>query len=198
MPASLINSLGTHLTPIFIISLFGPVIGGLYALTHRVLTVPVSFIGVSISQAYLSRAPELYRINPKMLTKSYLKISGYLVFATIPIILISLFGEDVFRLVFGEEWKEAGEYLKALVFLYIGQVVVAPLSQTLNIINKNQIQLLWDCLRLLVVLIIFLVITPWMDFMPLQTMYLYSISMFLLYVLLFLTTLFILLNSEKK
>ena len=198
LPASLLNSISTHITPMLIIIAFGPVVGGFYALTHRVLAIPIAFVGTSISQVYLSKAPELYKTNRKALKDLYLKVAKSLLLFSIPIVIIAYFGSDIFSFVFGPQWSEAGKYLKALIYLYVAQVVVVPLSQTLNIIEKNEIQLFWDLIRLSTTLFIFLGVANYLDLNPIEALEIYSIAMFALYVVLFFTTLQILKNLVKK
>jgi O-antigen/teichoic acid export membrane protein len=57
-------------------------------------------------------------------------------------------GPLAFRLVFGPEWVESGRYAQALGVAVAGQVVAAPLSQTLIALEKTVVQFCWDAGRL--------------------------------------------------
>ncbi|MCY1308260.1 hypothetical protein D9M70_582530 [compost metagenome] len=81
----------------------------------------------------------------------YLRSCRNLLAVGLPIVglatLILWWGVD---LIFGAEWSKAAEFVVYLAPFFLGQFVVAPLSQTLNVLGRQDIQLLWDLIRLIV------------------------------------------------
>ncbi|MFC4402978.1 lipopolysaccharide biosynthesis protein [Gracilibacillus xinjiangensis] len=186
MPAGLINSLSTHLTPIMLTFAYDPVVAGFYALTQRVLGLPSSLVSQSISQVYLHEAPKLLKEDIRHVRNLYLKTAkNLLLFGGIPIILLAVFGEPAFSFIFGEEWSDSGVYMQILALLFIGQFTVVPLSQTLNILGKQHVQLVWDIGRVLVSLATIIIPSKFFYLEAERTLLIFSISMFLLYTVLF-------------
>jgi O-antigen/teichoic acid export membrane protein len=66
--------------------------------------------------------------------------------------LLVLFGPNLFALVFSESWRTAGTYARTLAPMFLLQMVASPLSQTLNVLERQDLQLGWDTARLLIVL----------------------------------------------
>ncbi|MGE7982543.1 lipopolysaccharide biosynthesis protein [Solibacillus sp. NPDC093137] len=119
---------------------FSEVITGLYALTVRVITLPLSIISVAVSQVYLSemvekenRGEDLYPSIKK--TFRLLSIIGIL-----PTIIIILFAPTLFNIFFGEKWLEAGKLAQIMAMAYYAKFIISPLSMIF--IVKNAIKLL--------------------------------------------------------
>jgi O-antigen/teichoic acid export membrane protein len=68
-----------------------------------------------------------------------------------------LAGPGLFALVFGDPWRISGEYARLLAPMFLVQFAIMPLSQTLNALERQDYQLVWDGARLgLVVLTLLL------------------------------------------
>lgn len=57
----------------------------------------------------------------------------------------------LFPSVFGKSWQAAGPVAVLLVPLWIADAVAGPLSQTLTVLERQDVQLTWDLTRLLLV-----------------------------------------------
>lgn len=144
-PAGLINAAGVY-SPLVIVAIaYGPVAAGLFGFTQRILTLPVTLIGQSAAQVYLSEMARrrrdgagdqarLFRLASKRLAVPALVGAAVLLAA----------GEPLFVLVFGEVWRGAGQMAQALSFALAGQLIASPLSQTLIAFERTGLQLLWD------------------------------------------------------
>lgn len=183
--SSLINSLSLNLPALLLLSFYGPQVVGWFALGQRAMNVPLSMIGKAVAQVYLGQAADLAHQGYHQLRRFYLKTALRLfLIGMIPIGLISLIGPWLFILVFGESWKQAGVYIQLLFFASIAKFVVNPISQTLIILERQVIQLMWDVGRLSAVIISFGVpmFFNWPDTYAIG---LYSITSSLAYVVLF-------------
>jgi O-antigen/teichoic acid export membrane protein len=74
----------------------------------------------------------------------------------IPVGILYFAGERIFGLVFGNDWQETGAIIRVLSLMFLIQFIVSPMSQTLNILNKQDLQLVWDILRLILTVLPFL------------------------------------------
>jgi lipopolysaccharide exporter len=191
--SSLINSAGLQLTPILLSGLYGHAEVGLFALAQRVIVSPLSIIGRAVADVFYGTAAKM--ASPKELRYLFIKTSlKLMVVGIIPIGTLYIVGEKIFAVVFGSQWKETAAIIKVLSIMYLTQFVVSPLSQTLNIINKQGLQLTWDILRLILTVLPFMYgFFYTMDFY--QTIQLFGIFSTISYILLYLLILKSL-NSE--
>lgn len=181
----LLNSLGLQMPVIGCILLYGPSIAGFYSLTQRVIGMPLNLIGQSVSQVYVNNLIKLIHERPIEITAFFLRNVKFLfLISSIPILVLMIFGPWIFEVVFGAAWRESGLYLRLLGLMYIGQFAIVPLSQTLNMIGRQEIQFLWDLFRFILGIMIF-----WLAFVyglsSRITIFLYGITMFISYVIMF-------------
>lgn len=183
--ASLLNSFSLQI-PIFMCSfIFGPAVAGFYSLTQKIIGVPLNLIGQSVSQVYLNTLATYVHDNPIKLKKLFLTNVKYLLLlSVIPIVILIMFGPWIFEFVFGPSWKEAGVYLRLLGVMYFLQFVISPLSQTLNMLGKQHVQLMWDLSRFLLGIGVFC-ISMYYNFSPREAILLYGIIMSVMYVYMF-------------
>ena len=127
-PSAFFDNLAIQ-APIFILlRFFTEATVGFYSLTTRVIGMPLGLISASISQVFLSQISELHR-NNKSYKAVVLKVAKYLaLLGLIPLIIIGIFGPKLFSVVFGSEWKVAGEYARILSIGYFFKFVISPLS----------------------------------------------------------------------
>lgn len=143
LPASIFNSLSTQLPVILMASLFDPLIAGLYALSRRVLILPMRVIGSALSETFLANAS-------KSATKKDLQLMVHNIYKNLvqisiaPILVLTFLGPELFSFIFGNEWREAGIYTQWLTpWLYI-IFVTTPLLNTQIIIEKNAEELIFQ------------------------------------------------------
>lgn len=147
-PAAILNSTGRQLTPLLIAAYFGMEVAGWFGLAQRVVAVPLALLGQAIAQVYIGAVGRLAREDPKALLRLYRRISlKLLLIGAVPLGLVAAGGPPLFELVFGPEWGEVGVYVRLLIVMYIIQFVVFPLSQTLNVLERQSWQLAWDAVR---------------------------------------------------
>ena len=152
-PAALLQEICNMLPAILIALLYGPAVAGLYALAQRVVMVPLRFLGESASQTFLGEVRNLDRTELLRLFKRVaILFTG---FGTIFIIPLFLAGPRLFALVFGEVWRETGVFFQILAPLYFTRLIVTPISQTLNILERQDLHLVAAALNFLALLISF-------------------------------------------
>lgn len=143
-----LNSLGLQLPMVLIIGLFGSYQAGFVALTIRVLAAPVGIVVDAVSQFFEGVASSKVRDNSRNLTALTLTVTKWLLLVgLIPAVTISLFGQEIFSALFGEEWSIAGELSRVLAWVYLLQFVVVPVSRTLLILQYQATQMVWDISR---------------------------------------------------
>jgi O-antigen/teichoic acid export membrane protein len=130
MPATLLYTISLQL-PIFFISLFyGIKEVGWYTLAYQMLSLPTSFIGNSIAQAFYGEAAHQMHNNPSELKALYLNTVKKLTLISIPTIgIIALLAPFIFPIIFGESWLGAGVYTLPLAIVAITDFIMTPTNK---------------------------------------------------------------------
>lgn len=124
--------------PAFLLSyFFSPVETGYYSLGFRILSLPMSLIGASISQVFFQRAAEakIEGTLPVLVESTFQKL---LVFAIFPMLTLTFIGKNLYMVVFGHEWAEAGVYTQILSIWTIFWFVSSPLSTLFSVLEKQE------------------------------------------------------------
>lgn len=120
------------------------------------LSLPVSLIGMTMSQAYYAEVARIGRHDPKVIKKITLDIQKKLFLIAVPVSLfVYLFSEWVFVLVFGEVWRIAGQYASALSPFLLLKFTSSPLDQVFNVVGTQSIYLLINVSRVIGFLVVY-------------------------------------------
>jgi O-antigen/teichoic acid export membrane protein len=113
--STIINSLRVMLPIFFLANYFSIEFVGYYALVLKVVFFPLSFISRSVSMLHLKKVSEI--IHNKSHAVRYLVSMTSILTAIIivPMILIIIFGPQIFSFIFGLEWTVAGEFASILM-----------------------------------------------------------------------------------
>lgn len=137
---SLANASAMQLPVILIAALaVGPEAGYLLLAT-RVMAAPMGLIGNSIAQVYLSGAPAQKR-NGSLDYFTASVISGLMNTGVGPLVFVGIIAPSVFPLVFGEEWRRAGELISWMTPWFVMQFISSPVSMVLHVTNSQNIAL---------------------------------------------------------
>jgi O-antigen/teichoic acid export membrane protein len=155
-PAAMLNALGLNLASLLMAGTYGSHVAGEFALSQRILALPLALLGDAVSQVYVVEASRLARDEPQALRGLLLRTTRHLgLLAAAPAAIVALLGPFLFRLAFGTPWSEAGVYGQLLAGMLMVQLAVAPVSQTLNVLHRQDWQLAWDASRTALVFAVF-------------------------------------------
>lgn len=164
-PINVIKSLTENL-PLFLLGyLYSPAVVGYYALANRLVRVPVTMASQSIRQVYLHKVAGV--VNEKRLAAGPLLKTTTVLFAVgAPLFgALFFFAEDLFQLILGDNWADAGRYVEILSPWLLAALVVTPASASFVVLGKQaslfRFQLVMSVGRLGVFLVAYLVeLTP--------------------------------------
>lgn len=140
-----------------------PILVGYYDLAKRTILQPLSFISVSVSQVYLKRISDEKSTFIKV--KITTIILGILFFiASIVGTIFLLWGEQIFAIIFGEEWRVVGVYSGILIFPFLIRFIVSPISVVFLKPENIKIGGIWQLLYLITSLTISIIYIP-IDFL---------------------------------
>lgn len=149
---------------------------GQFSLAWKMVQVPMSLIGSSLSQVFFqkvshARADDLDRIVKKFLIKASLVAAPLF-------IIIYFFAVDIFMIVFGKNWELAGHAASIMAPWLFLNFLTSPLSMVFVAISRQDIMLIFSFFYMLVpVSIIFLF--NHLDFIKVLSMVSFSMSIML-------------------
>jgi len=179
--AGLLNGAVLQLPMLLFFAMFQGEATGWFSLTMRVILIPTALIGTAVSQVYLSDAARLKHESPHKVLALFHQTVKHLLLVGSAIALVFLVASPwLFSVIFGAQWREVGEYARLLSLTFLGSFVVSSISQTLNMLERQDLQLLCDAGRLLCVLAVFWV-AHYTHLSAYTTVMLYSLCMFVTY-----------------
>jgi O-antigen/teichoic acid export membrane protein len=138
LPTALLDSCSNNL-PVFILAhLFSNNVAGFYALALKTLGAPMGFIGDSISQVFYQQFAE-HIDSPEKSRSLLIKTWKHLaLIALLPMLIILLFGQNIFTLVFGVQWGDAGRIASILAPMFYLIFISSPTSSTYNVLGMQK------------------------------------------------------------
>lgn len=158
MPSAIMNQAGLSLPSLLLGIYYGPGIAGAFYLTSVALRKPMNVVSGAVGRLYvgnLARALRERSGNPWRIFVVYVR--SLLLVALLPTIVILLWGPSVFTAAFGDTWGVSGEYARILMPAVATQFVVAPVSSTGYLTGRQDLQFVFDGIRLLGVVIAFVI-----------------------------------------
>ena len=160
-PQSLLNATSSNMPTILLSVLFNPIIAGSYWFCFRILIMPINLMNQSFRKVYYQEAAEK---NHTELNLFLYKSTLYLgIISIVPCILVHLFGEKIFIIIFGHDWLIAGTYAEWVVLWMFFVFINSPAVMTLHILKKQKILFINDIFLLIFRLISLLVGVIYMD-----------------------------------
>ncbi|WP_304141529.1 lipopolysaccharide biosynthesis protein [Mesoflavibacter zeaxanthinifaciens] len=170
--------------PVFIIGSFYTVKQlGFYGFTVMALAGPMSIIAVSFKDVFYQKIAETYNQEKFNVIRKIYKTSALtLLFIGIPILLIVIFfGEQLFSLIFGENWTTSGIYAKILVGSFVIKLIVSPLSTIFNVVKKLNILSMWQIIYFFTTFITLILAVVKFEVTLINLLYIYLIHELILY-----------------
>lgn len=116
---------------------------GLYILAHRMLFAPVTLIGNAVGNVFMSNAK--HYLVAGTLAKNTLDIHNRLILIAMPIMALTLpFLPEIFAVVFGEKWTEAGEIAQFIAIWIYFVFTASPISTVLVAMEKQKLAAYFD------------------------------------------------------
>jgi len=195
--SQLLLSLGAQLPVLLMGNLYGAQIVGIFGLAQNMINIPINLLGQSVSQVYYAEISKYGKENPDRiykLTISIIKKMFWLSF--IPLTIIVLFGPWLFKVVFGAEWYEAGNFARIISILIMFRFVSNPIMSCLNVLEKQAIQFWLNLLRVILIFFIFY-LAKCVELEPRISLLVYSILISIFYFFVVLIVLKLLKNMIK-
>lgn len=134
--SALLNTISWQLPAFLLAAFFSPAIVGYYALGFRMLQFPMSLIGGSIAQVFFQRASKARSDGtlPILVENVFHSLVAIGIF---PILTVTIIGPELFAVIFGDAWFEAGLYAQILSIWAFVWFISSPLSTLWAILEKQ-------------------------------------------------------------
>jgi O-antigen/teichoic acid export membrane protein len=135
--SALLNTISWQLPAFLLAFFFSPAVVGFYSLGFRLLQMPMNFVGKSLSQVFFQRASIAnLEDNLSSLAENVFRI--LVMIGMFPILTVTIVGSDIFSVVFGQAWTEAGVYAQILSIWAFFWFISSPLSSIYVVLEKQQ------------------------------------------------------------
>lgn len=144
MPAQLLNTLGASVPVLLIGYFFDGKTLGYYSMASSVLVLPINVVSLAVRDVFRQKANEEYRGKGefKSLFVRIFKIAFWV--AVVVAVPVFFFLPDIFQIVLGKDWIEAGIYSQIMLPMIVFDFVAMSLSGVLTITEKLKQQLWWQ------------------------------------------------------
>jgi O-antigen/teichoic acid export membrane protein len=150
--SALLNSVGEQAPLLLLVGIFGAAVGGQYALAVRVSALPVTLVAAAVSQVFVAETARLAREQPSALRGMFGRTTRTLALVAIgPFALMALAAPILAGAVFGDTWRDAGFFVTILAPMFYLQLVTSPTGGTLDVLERQDLHLLREILRLVFV-----------------------------------------------
>jgi len=139
---------------------YSPSIAGFMFLSERVIMRPLLIVSTSLLQVFTGEAGRTVSQNPMQLRRRFYQVVPLqFVLAASWIMAANLAAGWLFPRLFGPAWTNAIPYLHALSAAYLLQIVLHPVSTTLQLLERQATGAAWQVCRL--TLVVTAVLVPW-------------------------------------
>lgn len=140
--ATFINNLSWQLPSLMLLYFFSESVVGYYSLSNRLILLPLTLLGNSIAQVFYQRSAEL-RSNPLNLAKSVQQVFHRLTaLGLFPALILAIAGPQLFAIVFGANWIEAGRYAQILSPWMFILFISTPLGNLFATLERQELSLI--------------------------------------------------------
>ena len=137
--------------------IFSPHIGGIYAVTDRLMRIPAGFIGSAVSQVFYQRLAQ-FKQNTQERKRLILSTWKYLFLLGLgPMLVIAIFGPLLFTFLLGSNWHETGIFAQILTLGFAVHFVASPTSLGIVALQRLDILFFWQLLNFLSMVGVFVV-----------------------------------------
>jgi O-antigen/teichoic acid export membrane protein len=122
--------------PILLVAFWGLSTAGYFGRAQRLLFLPMLFITQALAQALFPRLAAK-KSSGESLADSVSVITTQLVrIGVLPAVVVSVIGPDLFLVVCGPKWGEAGVYAQILAPWVLAMIVNSPITSLINILER--------------------------------------------------------------
>ena len=141
---------------IFFNILFTSSVAGFYLLIQRVIGTPMTIVGGAIGDVFRQSASKTYGERGECISEYKNTFKKLLMVSIIPFSVFFFIAPDLFAIIFGENWSEAGEYAQILAPMFFLQFISNPMSNMYLIAEKQKKDLYLNIILIILTMLPFI------------------------------------------
>lgn len=138
------NAASGQMPVLLLNALFSATTAGFFTLTQRVMAAPMALVAGALGEVFRQEASQAYIHQGNCIAIYRKTFKRLFVISILPFCTLFIIAPDIFALIFGVQWRVAGEYAQILVPKFFFDFVVGPLSAMFMIAEKQRLDLLWQ------------------------------------------------------
>jgi O-antigen/teichoic acid export membrane protein len=140
------------LPPIFINKFYSSEIAGYFDLTKLLLSVPLAFVTASFSSVLLQKVAERFNKRESLLTDLKPVLIIVLVISAVEILAMAFFGEELFKMLFGNSGTYSGRISRIMVWSFALNFIVSTFTAIFVSMRKIKVYSFYQLLYFLGIL----------------------------------------------
>jgi O-antigen/teichoic acid export membrane protein len=147
-PSALLSTSGLQAPLLLLVALYGPQVGGLYALADRLCSLPLTLVAGAVGQVFIAEAARLAREQPEELRPLFGRTTRSLArTALAPAILLAVAAPVFAGPVFGSDWRQAGVFVAILSPMFYLTFVATATGDVLSVLERQDLHLARELVR---------------------------------------------------
>lgn len=142
--AHLLNAVCQRLPILLLAPMFGLVSVGLFVLTQRVVGLPSQIVASAIGEVFRRKASEDLRNSGECRATYISTLRSLAAISLATFVPFFFLAPVVFELVFGLEWRAAGEMAQILTPMVAAQFIASPLSAMFMLAERQKMDIVWQ------------------------------------------------------
>lgn len=152
-PGTLLSALSAAVVTYAFLNAFDLQTAGQYALVDRFILLPIAVTAGAVTQVFTGDFAELARQKSGNMNATFRRAVIYLAaLAAMPMIAGMLLAQHLVPMIFGPEWRLAGELCAIAMPVALVRFVVGPVNMTLIICSRQSLQIVWEVSRFAITL----------------------------------------------
>lgn len=144
MPSGLLNTASANMPLMILSANFGLSYVGFYELVQRTLSTPSTFIGNSFGEVFRQQASDDIRETGTCRPLIRKTIAKLLIVSAVPFLLLWVYTPQLFEIIYGKDWRIAGEMAQLLVPMFYVRFISMPVASIILLRNRPEIDFWWQ------------------------------------------------------
>lgn len=152
LPAQTIGVIAQSLPVIILSKAFEATVVGFFSLAYRLVTLPTTLIGTAVGDVYRQRITVAYNARGEFRREFVRTLWTTAMIAFPCTVALYIAAPALFSLVFGPEWRVAGEYAQILCVAAFFQLTFTPVDKNALVVGATRYIVVWHVVRFLLFL----------------------------------------------
>jgi O-antigen/teichoic acid export membrane protein len=135
--AHLLNGASQQIPALLLVAFFSAEVAGFYGYSVALLALPMSIVTGAVAQVFLQHASAAHAAGGNlapMVEKAYKSLSAI---SLMPVLIVALIGPELFQVILGDAWTEAGIYSAILSPWLFLNFVYNPISALYSVLERQ-------------------------------------------------------------